>query len=209
MKKNKEKFLHTKAVKQEQKVTEQQESQVNSQEPRESEELEQLLDGLPEEQHEAIDTKEAEIQERADTTEDTGSEEVLDVIDWSVLKPTKSKASEKVGGEAGICTIVNSKQNGNKRIALAQKLLDEIDNPEVVQVGIMPIGIAIGAKIPTEASTFTVRKLGAKKVLYAGALVEEITQEFELDYSRRTCITFQKVKYDTVGGYKVALIIIQ
>lgn len=188
--------------------TQYQEQQVGSQEPQETDDLEQILAEVEEIQHQETCPKEIETQR--DTHEYLQTEEKqTKTIDWSVLKPTKSKAVEKASGEEGICTIVNCKKNGNKRIAIASKLLDAIGNPEKVKVGIMPNGIAIAKKLPIKANEFPVKKLGAKKVIYAGALVEEITEEFKLDYSNRTSITFKKVEYDSVDGYKVALITIQ
>ena len=152
------------------------------------------------------ETEPKEVETQGDLKQEA---EPTNVIDWSALKATKSKATEKISGEEGICTIVNCKKNGNKRISVASKLFEAIGNPKEVEVGIMPNGIVISEKLPIEAHVFSVKKLGAKKVIYAGALVEEITEEFKLDYSNRTSITFQKVKYDNVNGYQVALIIIQ
>lgn len=126
-----------------------------------------------------------------------------------MLKATQSKATEKVTGEEGKCTVVNCLKNGNRRIAVAKEVLINIGNPEQVQVGIMPEGLAIGEKLPIEAHIFPVRALGAKKVLYAGALVSELTKEFNLDYSQRTSITFQEVVYDEVNGSKIALIVMK
>lgn len=187
--------------------TQNQDQQVNTQEPQETDNVEEILAEVEELQRKEVQPKETKTQE--DTHEDLKEEKPTKTIDWSVLKATKSKAVEKVSGEEGICTIVNCKKNGNKRIAIASKLLDAIGNPEKVEVGIMPHGIAIAERLPVEANEFSVKKLGAKKVIYAGALVEEITEEFKLDYSNRTSITFQKVEYDNVNGYKVALITIQ
>ncbi|MBS5799522.1 MAG: hypothetical protein KID02_07180 [Clostridiales bacterium] len=185
-----------------------QEMVEGTQEPQETGSKEQILAEVREIQHQETCPKEAETQQ--DTHEDLKTEEKpTKTIDWSDLKATKSKAVEKVSGEEGICTIVNCKKNGNKRIAIASKLLDAIGNPKKVEVGIMPNGIAISEKLPIEANEFSVKKLGAKKAIYAGALVEEITEEFKLDYNNRTSITFQKVEYDNVDGYKVALITIQ
>lgn len=209
MKKSTKEVLEVKVAEQQlTESTQYQEQQVGSQEPQETDDLEQILAEVEEIQHQETCPKETETQQ--DTDEDLKAEEKpTKTIDWSVLKATKSKAVEKASGEEGICTIVNCKKNGNKRIAIASKLLDAIGNPEKVEVGIMPNGIAIAEKLPVKANEFPVKKLGAKKVIYAGALVEEITEEFKLDYSNRTSITFQKVEYDNVNGYKVALITIQ
>ena len=185
-----------------------QEMVEGTQEPQETASKEQILAEVEEIQRQETQPKETKTQE--DTQEKSNDiNNVTKAIDWSSLKATKSKAVEKVSGEEGVCTIVNCKKNGNKRISLVSKLLDTIGNPDVIQVGIMPNGIAIAEELPIDANKFPIRKLGAKKVIYAGALVEEITEEFKLDYSNRTSITFQKVDYDNVNGYKVALITIQ
>ena len=185
-----------------------QEMVEGTQEPQETASKEQILAEVEEIQRQETQPKETKTQE--DTQEKSNDiNNATKAIDWSSLKATKSKAVEKVNGEEGVCTIVNCKKNGNKRISLVSKLLDTIGNPDVIQVGIMPNGIAIAEELPIDANKFPVKKLGAKKVIYAGALVEEITEEFNLDYSNRTSITFQKVEYDNVNGYKVALITIQ
>lgn len=202
MKKSTKEVLESKVV--EQRVTE----GAKSQEKQETEGVEKILTEVEEIQHQETQPKEVETQEDIqEKFKDTNNS--TKAIDWSSLKATKSKAVEKASGEEGICTIVHCKKNGNKRITIASKLLDAIGNPQKVEVGIMPNGIAIAEKLPVKANEFPVKKLGAKKVLYTGALVEEITEEFNLDYSNRTSITFQKVEYDNVDGYKVALIIIQ
>lgn len=182
-----------------------QESFTQQQEQQETAELEQIQAESGEEQREEVVLKERETQEeKPEAIEE--NEMSTQSIDWSSLKATQSRAVEKASGEEGICTIVNCEKNGNKRMSLASKLLIAIGNPKEIEVGIMPNGIAIAEKLPIEANMFTVKELGAKKVIYAGALVKEITKEFNLDYSQRTSITFQKVIYDEVKGYKIALI---
>ena len=169
----------------------------------------QVTEATQNQEQQVITQEPQETETQQDAHEDFDIEEAIESIDWSALKATKSKAVEKVSGEEGVCTIVNCKKNGNKRMSLASKVLDAIGNPDAVQVGIMPKGIAIAERLPIDANKFPIKKLGAKKVIYAGALVEEITEEFKLDYSNRTSITFQRVDYDNVDGYKVALITIQ
>lgn len=208
MKKRTKEVLEVKVTEQQvTEATQNQEQQVSTQEPQETDDLEQLSEEREQDLQGNACPKETETQQ--DTHEDFDIEEAIESIDWSALKATKSKAVEKASGEEGVCTIVNCKKNGNKRMSLASKVLEAIGNPDVVQVGIMPKGIAIAERLPIDANKFPVKKLGAKKVIYAGALVEEITEEFKLDYSNRTSITFQKVKYDNVNGCKVALITIQ
>ena len=132
--------------------------------------------------------------------------QVESAIDWSLLRATKSKSTKKTIGEAGVCTVVNCLKNGNKRIVLASKLLKQLGEPTSVEIGIMPNGIAIASSLPIDANSFQIRKQGAKSVIYAGQLVNELVEEFNLDYSERTSITFSKVQYEDVNGICTAMI---
>lgn len=200
--------------------------EVDTYEDREAREIQALLNGEDELFDEELELEEEEdfegflqeFEEEKDIEEllQESEDEIVDIEDLNVndeevinlleLKPTKSKPSKKLFGEEGVCTIVNSKQNGNKRIVLSSKVLDEIGNPIEVEVGIMPNGIAISSSLPIETNVFQVRKQGAKKVIYSGALVAELTNEFNLDYSTRTSITFNQVRYEKVEGNIVAVI---
>lgn len=193
---------------QEEKVVKQQEQEERNQAKTDSEELQEKEDLI---QHQSSQPKETGTQDhsKVQKEEKENRPNMTKQIDWSMLKATQSKATEKISGEEGKCTIVNCLRNGNKRIAVAREVLMNIGNPEEVEVGIMPNGLAIGEKLPIEAHTFPVRTLGAKKVLYAGGLVAEVTKEFNLDYSKRTSITFQEVLYDEVNSHMIALITIK
>lgn len=163
---------------------------------------------------ESIDTEDdediTELLEELEELED-GDDMTVEMIEtqqettivWSEIRATKSKQTKKPFGEEGICTIVNAK---SKRIVLASKLLEQIGNPTEVEVGILDNGIAIAKSLPIETNVFSVKNQGAKKIIYAGALVTELTQEFNLDYSTRTSITFNDVMYEKVGGNEVAII---
>ena len=213
MKKSTKKVQEEKVVKR-QAQEERNQAKTDSEELQEQEEtlnLEQILKKEDLIQHQSSQPKETGKQDhsKVQKEEKENRPKMTKQIDWSMLKATQSKATEKISGEEGKCTIVNCLKNGNKRIAVVREVLMNIGNPEEVEVGIMPNGLAIGEKLPIEAHTFPVRTLGAKKVLYAGGLVAEVTKEFNLDYSKRTSITFQEVLYDEVNSHMIALITIK
>ncbi len=174
---------------------------IDTQEQQETIDLEELLAEVGERQPKENESKQQETQENLQD-----EEQVESAIDWSLLRATKSKSTKKTIGEAGVCTVVNCLKNGNKRIVLASKLLKQLGEPTSVEIGIMPNGIAIASSLPIDANSFQIRKQGAKSVIYAGQLVNELVEEFNLDYSERTSITFSKVQYEDINGICTAMI---
>lgn len=174
---------------------------IDIQEQQENIDLEELLAEVGERQPKENESKQQETQENLQD-----EEQVESAIDWSLLRATKSKSTKKTIGEVGVCTVVNCLKNGNKRIVLASKLLKQLGEPTSVEIGIMPNGIAIASSLPIDANSFQIRKQGAKSVIYAGQLVNELVEEFNLDYPERTSITFSKVQYEDVNGICTAMI---
>lgn len=174
---------------------------IDAQEEQETIDLEEILAEVEERQPKENEPKEQETQENLQDGEKAES-----AIDWSLLRATKSKSTEKTIGETGVCTVVNCLKNGNKRIVLASKLLKQLGEPTSVEIGIMPTGIAIASSLPIDANSFQIKKQGAKRVIYAGQLVNELVEEFNLDYSKRTSITFGEVQYEDVNGTCIAMI---
>lgn len=121
------------------------------------------------------------------------------------LRPAKSTSNSRSSGPAGIISIINSDHSG-KRLSLAAELMSELDNPETVQVSFTDTELTIGESIPGCINNFTVKKNGKKGLVYAANLVVEICDNFDLDFSDKTSMTFQEVRYVTIDDNLIALI---
>lgn len=115
-----------------------------------------------------------------------------------------SKSISRASGEAGVMSIVKAK-TGNRQ-TLSKELLQELNNPERVQIAFTEGSVIIGERLPNNNSSFNVKISGAKGIIYSSQLVKEITDWFELDFSNRTSITFNEVEYILNEEYPVAII---
>jgi len=162
------------------------------------------------EEHEAdLDLQEDDLEgEESEVTEDE-SQEQFDSQDsdgdftLDELIPVKTKAISKVVGDPGVLSIIKS-DNGGKRITFAKNIMEKLNNPVKLQVALARKGIVVGEQIPNKTGHFPVKKSGAKGVIYSGGLVEEIAKEYNLDFSNRVSITFQKVVYKSMDGQTLA-----
>ncbi|MCT4508654.1 MAG: hypothetical protein N4A48_07815, partial [Tepidibacter sp.] len=117
----------------------------------------------------------------------------------------KSVSVSKDITDAGVISIINSKSNG-KRISLSKELMDKLDNPSRVQFAFSENSIAIGVGFLDEVPDYKINESKTKGLIYASKLVEEITEEFELDFSDRTSITFHDVEYIDEENICIAII---
>lgn len=131
-----------------------------------------------------------------------GAEEIL-----SSLRPVKSVSKSRTVSGAGVLSVINSKENG-KRLALSSELLQKIGNPDKVQVCLAEKIVAIGKSISGCESSFLLKKGGNKGLIYSYGLVNEITNEFKLDFSNRTSLTFHEVEYLTDCDNTIAIVTI-
>ncbi|MGL6105025.1 hypothetical protein [Romboutsia sp.] len=117
-----------------------------------------------------------------------------------VIKPKSMSKTRDTKSSKGICTVINSKQNG-KRLILAKETMDYLKNPSKIEVGFTEDGIVIAEKLPENGVEFSIKKSGNKMVIYSSELVKEITQLFNLDFSDRVSITFtESEKYDDLDN---------
>jgi Holliday junction resolvasome RuvABC endonuclease subunit len=117
---------------------------------------------------------------------------------------SSSKSNNRASGEVGVMSIVKAK-TGN-RSTLARKLLKKLNNPEKVQAAFTEDSVIIGEKLPNNNSSFNIKISGAKGIIYSTQLVKEIAELFGLDFSDRTSITFNDVKYVLNEEYPVAIV---
>lgn len=127
----------------------------------------------------------------------------LNKNEYNQLKVIKPKSMSKVRGTKspkGVCTVINSKQNG-RRVILAKETMDYLKNPTKLEIGFTEDGIVIAEKLPENGVEFPIRKNGNRIVIYSSGLVEEITELFNLDFSDRVSITFTEAeKYDNLDN---------
>lgn len=123
----------------------------------------------------------------------------------SDLKAVGSKHKSKDGGGESAFSMVNTTDHG-KRITLSPNLISKIGSPPKVQIAVNAKGIAVGSKLPENDSSFTLRKMGSKAVIYSAELVDELTALFELDFSNKSSISFYDVTYLSIDDIEVAFV---
>ena len=130
------------------------------------------------------------------TTVEEINESNLNKSECNHLKVIKPKSMSNVRSSKspkGVCTVINSKQNG-RRVILSKETMDCLKNPTKLEVGFTEDGIVIAEKLPENGVEFSIKKNGNKMVIYSSALVEEITELFNLDFSNRVSITFTEAE---------------
>ncbi|MCM3625581.1 hypothetical protein M4D70_25755 [Brevibacillus borstelensis] len=113
-------------------------------------------------------------------------------------------ASHRTSG-AGALSVTKALKNGN-RTSFGAEVNKNLGYPKSVQLSFTPYEIAIAEELPNNDNYFTVKKHGAKGVIYSASLVKEITERFNLDFSDKVSITFHKVRYVQSGQKTVAII---
>jgi len=124
-------------------------------------------------------------------------------FDMNDFAPSVSNLVNRIP-EAGILSVINS-TNG-KRVVISPQVIDNIDNPSIVQIGYSDQAIAIGSHLGVGFTSYPLNKSGAKSIIYRTELVKQITENYDLDFTNRTSITFADVMYHKNNGHTVALI---
>jgi hypothetical protein len=139
--------------------------------------------------------------------EDLEDIEGLGNFDITTLRPASSKSFPRESTNAGVISIVNSKDG--KRISLSKGLLQKLNNPKTIQFSFFDNGIAIAESLPNNDITFVIKDTKNQFLVYSAPIVNEITEMFSLDFEGITSKTFHEVKYLTNSETPVALITIQ
>lgn len=105
----------------------------------------------------------------------------------------------------GAVSIVNSEKNG-KRVSIAAKVHDKLNEPETLQVGFIENNMVLAECLGDGYTSYSLKKQGAKHIVYSKDLVEQITEHCELDFTDRTSITFYKATYQRLNGQIIAII---
>jgi len=166
-----------------------------------------------------FDSLEANQDKEADSSNETGrdkkdetngktteDQEELEEItfDPSNVVPSVAKLVNRIP-EAGVLSVVNSEKNG-KRVSISSEVMNRLKNPETLQVGFLEGNLVIGRSLGDSYTSYTLKKQGAKQIIYSKELVEQMTDLCELDFSERTSITFPKASYQKMNDEVVALV---
>jgi hypothetical protein len=103
--------------------------------------------------------------------------------------------SKAKSGSYGI-SVVNTESNG-VRVSFTKALHEALDSPEEIQFVTNGDYLYVGAKIPyaTESIPFSSGK--GKNVIYHRGFVDFLTNHFQLDFSKRTSLSFRDVRIKT------------
>ena len=139
--------------------------------------------------------------------------EVADVIESIVTdvlsnaKLVSSRSITRTIGKAGAISIVNAK-TGN-RITIAKECYSAIGNPPKVQFALSDNNLIVGEKVLDNNNDFNVKENSGKAIIYSSALVKEITENFNLDFSNKTSLTFSDVQYSNTDGVEIMIVTIK
>lgn len=143
--------------------------------------------------------EEREVEVMINTNQDKVNEYSLEDF-----KSSTSKTMPKITTEAGVMSIINSK-NG-KRVTFSKDVINELNNPESVSISFSDESLAVAERLPNNNNQLKIKSIGNKGVVYSAGLVSEITDKYGLDFSIRTSITFSEVNYIENNGCTVAII---
>lgn len=124
-----------------------------------------------------------------------------------VLSNAKSVVSKNIVrsiGRAGAISIVNAK-TGN-RVTIAKECYSAIGNPAKLQFALTDNNLIVGEKVLENNNDFNVKESSGKAIIYSSALVKEITENFNLDFSNRTSITFSDVQYSNTDDVQIMIV---
>lgn len=127
---------------------------------------------------------------------------VADVL--SNAKSVSSRSITRTIGKAGAISIVNAK-TGN-RLTIAKECYSAIGNPSKVQFALTDDNLIVGEKVLENNNDFNVKESRGKAIIYSSALVKEITENFNLDFSNRTSLTFSDVQYSNADDVQIMII---
>lgn len=124
---------------------------------------------------------------------------------FSELSSSKTKNKTRKYSRAGVITIINSLKNG-KRITLAKDSMENLNYPDNLQFSFSNDSIVIGEVLPENDNHYNVKKKNSKGTIYSYGLVNEITEQFNLDYNGIVSMTFDDVKYTSFEDNPVMII---
>lgn len=158
---------------------------------------------------EAVKEGEEEGQAEAEETEAEETIEAEDEFDLTgfttVSSTNNSTRSAGERGRGGL-SIINSEHNG-KRITLTKKWWIELGQPQTIQFAMHNHTLVLGECLGDQFPSFSWITKDQKPVLYNSALVKELANHYQLDYSNgRTSLSFGEIQLKKVNGKPVLVI---
>lgn len=104
--------------------------------------------------------------------------------------------------------VVNSESNG-KRISISKALCEKLGLEKEAQIAIVPSkGVIVVAKELTSKNICKCKLRGerGRKISYNSGLVRTLTETFDLDFSKRTSITFTDIEVQLHDGEIFAIV---
>lgn len=128
----------------------------------------------------------------------TNLENIQDsVIDnFERIKSAISKPNLKASSDSGVISVIFSSKNG-RRVTFPDSVLARLNNPSSLSFGFDGNRLVVGEKNEKLSDEFPVKIQGRKRIIYSASLVQEITKEFNLDFTGRVSLTFHQVEYIT------------
>lgn len=126
------------------------------------------------------------------------------INDFKAVKSRENSNHKRVIN--GAISLINTKSG--KRLIMAKALISNLNNPSKVVIGLSKNKLAIGPKLPDNENYFTVKDYKGKGVIYSADLAKEISENFKLDFSDKTTITFTEIEYIEYEDTTVAIITI-
>lgn len=153
----------------------------------------------------------SETAEDLDSDEAEGEQDEVNVrtelpqsnLDFTSINPSITNPVKRFG-DAGLLSIIYSK-NGT-RLSLSKDLNEELNEPATVQFGFIGSELIVGEELGEEFTDYSLKKQGAKQIVYCKELIEQMKEFFELDFSTRTSVTFSDANYEILNGRIIARI---
>ena len=131
---------------------------------------------------------------RGSETKTTNLENIID--NFEHIKSAISKPNLKASSDSGVISVIFSSKNG-RRVTFPDSVLARLNNPSSLSFGFDGNRLVVGEKNEKLSDEFPVKIQGRKRIIYSASLVQEISKEFNLDFSGRVSLTFHHVEYIT------------
>ncbi len=120
--------------------------------------------------------------------------------------PKAIPSARKHKKNSGVLTIVKSKKNG-KRIEFLTNFCEQLGIDKKVQLAFDGNALVVIPETDEpEYPVYDLKDNGRKKILYNAALVEEIIEQLDLDYSECVSKTLSNVKLEQWGEVQIAIV---
>lgn len=128
----------------------------------------------------------------------------ININDFKAIAHNNTKISRNKSAISVVC------HRNSHRVILSKDLLKQIGNPKTVQVAISSDSILIakdiGLSLNDEELELSYTLKGDGNIIYSTELVDDITSNYNLDFTNTSSITFTKYKIGILNGIQVAII---